>query len=245
MWKVILGATVVAASVGAQPFSNLLLPEARHVSGVVVDQGGRPIAEARIDHSADRQKILQTDLEGKFAFDTKAPSLVIRKVGFRSAFLLNRDATDVRITLQASASRSFPTCSDTRRFDSLEVRLGTFWFPETRGVTVGPQVQDIDNVTSNYYVETTRGRKWIRHGSGSAWSFGIPSDFDVWRSASSEESTFSDASFTIVDARGQYANGNRWRYLGKFGESASYSDVDEATAKILDQVLDGVCLRPY
>ena len=34
-------------------------------------------------------------------------------------------------------------------------------------------------------------------------------------------------------------NGERWRSLGKFGESASYSDVDEATAKILDNFLEG------
>ena len=61
----------------------------------------------------------------------------------------------------------------------------------------------------------------------------------LWRSVKYEEVTFDWGGVTIIDARGQLPNGNRWRYLGMFGESASYSDMDEATAKILDRFLDG------
>jgi hypothetical protein len=66
---------------------------------------------------------------------------------------------------------------------------------------------------------------------------------DVWRSVEYEETIYEVGDpLTILDVRGLFANGNRWRYLGRFGDSASYSDVDEATAKLLDQVLDGACL---
>ena len=41
---------------------------------------------------------------------------------------------------------------------------------------------------------------------------------------------------------GEFANGRRWRSLGRFGETATYSDVDPATAKILDQLLDSACI---
>jgi hypothetical protein len=58
-----------------------------------------------------------------------------------------------------------------------------------------------------------------------------------------EEVTFEAGGKTITDARGQFATGNRWRSLGKFGESASYSDMDEATSAILDRFLDGACLK--
>ncbi len=81
------------------------------------------------------------------------------------------------------------------------------------------------------------------HGSGPLWSFGTPSDRDVWGSAKYEEVTYDVGGLTVIDARGQLPNGNRWRYLGKFGESASYSGIDGATAKILDQFLDGACLK--
>jgi hypothetical protein len=48
----------------------------------------------------------------------------------------------------------------------------------------------------------------------------------------------------VLDARGEFANGNRWRSLGRSGETAVYSDVDEATARILDRFLDRACLSP-
>jgi hypothetical protein len=92
-------------------------------------------------------------------------------------------------------------------------------------------------------VETQQGTVGIRHGSGPFWSFGFPADVDVWQSSEYEEMTFTQGTVTVTDARGKLSNGNRWRYLGKVGESASYSEIDEATAKILDRVLDGACLH--
>ncbi len=71
----------------------------------------------------------------------------------------------------------------------------------------------------------------------------MPSDVDVWQSVGYNETTFEDGKISIVDARGRLPNRNLWRFLGKFGESADYSNVDEATAKILDQVLDGACVK--
>jgi hypothetical protein len=95
----------------------------------------------------------------------------------------------------------------------------------------------------NYYVETNQGRKGIAHGNGAFWSLGTPSDLDVWRSVKYEDVAYDGGGFPIIDARGQLSNGKRWRSLGKVGESASYSDMDEATAKILDQFLDDACLK--
>jgi hypothetical protein len=241
MWKILIGVAVMAGSTGAQTYRDLLLPEARHINGTVVDHEGKPVGEARIDHSNDRQLVHQTDSQGTFAFDTRAPSLVVRKAGFRSALIQTRAATEVQITLQTSTSQSFPNCSDTRRFDSLEGWGASFWFPKIPGVKASRQGRDIDYGIRSYFVKTKQDPKGIRHGSGSLWGFGIPSNLDVWQSARYEETTFNSGDLTIVDARGQLPNGNRWRYLGKFGESAEYSNVDKATAKVLDQVLDGAC----
>jgi hypothetical protein len=105
------------------------------------------------------------------------------------------------------------------------------------------QARDIDYGARNYYIETDQGPRGIRHGSGPMWSFGIPLDSDVWRTENYEEVRYDLHGVTIIDARGKLANGNRWRYLGMAGESASYSDVDEATAKILDRFLDGACVN--
>jgi len=48
---------------------------------------------------------------------------------------------------------------------------------------------------------------------------------DVWRSLKYEEASYDVDGLVIIDARGQLSNGNRWRYLGKFVESASYSNM--------------------
>lgn len=101
---------------------------------------------------------------------------------------------------------------------------------------------DTDYNARNYYL-STEPQRGILHGSGLAWSLGTPSDRDVWRSVKYEEVVYDVEGLTIIDARGQLPNGNRWRILGRFGESASYSDMGETIAKILDQFLDGACLK--
>lgn len=251
MWLVIVVFLLVATSAAGQTTQSLLLPEAVHITGTVVDQEGKPIVAARIEHhSSDLRTLRETDAlrrtdpEGRFAFDTHAPSVVVRKAGFRSVFLQTSNAKGVRIILQASPSRLFPICRSTSKFDSIQKGWGaSFWFPKLPGVNASGQLQDIDYGQRNYFVKTKDGPKGIRHGSGALWSYGFPSDFDVWQSAEYEETAFEDGRILIVDARGRFPNGNRWRYLGKFGESADYSNVDEATAKILDQVLDGACVK--
>jgi hypothetical protein len=152
--------------------------------------------------------------------------------------------TELRITLQKDESRTFPVCSNTGKFEGIEGWGASFQFPRVSGVKSSQQVRDFDYGARSYYVNTKDGAKGIRHGTGQNWSYGMPSDLDVWRSATYEEITFDLGRSTIVmDARGQFSTGKRWRYLGKFGESASYSDVDDATAKTLDQFMDGACVK--
>jgi hypothetical protein len=154
-----------------------------------------------------------------------------------------QEASEIRVTLQKlTGAQQLPTCSGTGGYYGIDGWGTSFYFPRTSGINDGGQGQDIDYAARSYYVETGHGRKWIRHGGGPMWGFG-PSNQDVWRSVKYQETTYNVGGLTIIDARGQLANGNRWRTLSKFGESASYSDVDEAIAKILDQFLDGACLK--
>ena len=115
-------------------------------------------------------------------------------------------------------------------------------FPEDPRHKATRQSHDVDYGGRSYYVETRLGREGIAHGSGPSWSYGMPNDGDVWRSIKYEEITYDARPFTIIDARGQMKDGKRWRFLGKPGESASYSYMDAATAKIFDKFLDGAFL---
>lgn len=228
----------------AQTRNSLLLPESRRVTGVVIDSAGMPVANAHLDHTGDLRRAHTTDSEGRFELDTRAPAIVIRKGGFRSELLPNRDATEVRITLQEQKVSRFSTCSSRGQYQGIEGWGASFEFPKVQNVKASQQGRDIDYGMRFYYLKTKQGAKGIGHGSGPMWSIGIPLDEDIWRSVAYEEVTYDDEGKKIIDARGKLANGSRWRYLGKFGESASYSDADESAAKILDQVLDGACLKP-
>lgn len=170
---------------------------------------------------------------------------MIRKAGFQSELLRVQLAADVNVTLRKlSQTQTFPTCSTSVQYVGTSGWGASFQFHVMPGVNVSGQGQDIDYGARGYYVDTPQGPKGIRHGSGPMWSFGTPPDRDVWRSVKYEEVVHDVGGLTIIDARGQLPNGDRWRYLGKFGESASYSDVDEATAEILDKFLDGACIKP-
>jgi hypothetical protein len=244
MRKIVIAVILVIICSQAQPFQDLLLPETRHIAGVVVDPEGKPVVEASIDHSNDRQQAHQTDSEGKFELDTRAPAIVVRKAGFRSEWVRTKEVTELPVTLQKlSGTGLFRACSSTGDYIGIDGWGALFQFPKTPGVKASPQGQDIDYGARSYYVETKDGPKGIRHGSGALWSFGIPLDRDVWRSVKYEEVMYNAGRFTIIDARGRLPNGDRWRSLGKFGETASYTNMDEATAKILDGFLDGACLK--
>lgn len=216
------------------------------MAGVVVDAEGKPVAAAELYYSDKVWKTHQTDSDGRFALDTRAPAIVIRKDGFRSEFMPTREAMDVRVVLQKlRQKRAFPICTDSIQYVGIGVWDRSFQFPAIHGVIVSLPVQDVDYTERSYYVKTKHGRKGIIHGGGPMWGLGIPRNEDISRSAKYYEETTYDASgIAIIDARGEFANGNRWRFLGMFGETASYSDVDEATAKLLDQVLDGACIKP-
>ncbi len=245
MWKAIAGVILAVAFIHAQALKDLLLPQTRHIVGMVVDTQGNPVVEAHIDHTNDRRHAYQTNSSGRFELDTRAPTLVIRKAGFRSEFVRTQDENGLRITLQKlDNTPHFPTCLENGSYDGLKEWGGAFQFLRISDVKASPERHDVDYGIRSYYVETKSGPKGIRHGSGYMWDFGMPQDSDVWRSVKYAEIGYDFRDRTIIDARGQMANGRWWRYLGALGESASYSDVGEVDAKKLDRFLDGACWKP-
>jgi hypothetical protein len=244
MPKIVVGFILVMACIHAQSYQDLLLPQSRHLVVTVLDKDGKPIVEASIDHSNDRRRAHLTDSGGRFELDTRAPIIVVRKAGFQSALVRTQDVTEPRVILEKlRENRPFPVCSNTGQYDSLDGWGASFQFRRIVGVKASRQGQDIDYGIRSYYVDTKQGPKGIRHGSGLLWTSGLPSDLDLWRSVKYDEVTYDVGRLMIIDARGQLPNGTWWRNLGKFGESASYSDLDEETAKTLDKFLDGACLK--
>jgi hypothetical protein len=114
MLRMLSALILTVSCLQGQPLGSLLLPEAHHIVGTVIDSEGKPVAEARIDHSNDHLKAHQTDPSGRFELDTRAPAIVIRKTGFRSELVRTPDAGGVRVTLRKlTDTKPFPSCSKT------------------------------------------------------------------------------------------------------------------------------------
>jgi hypothetical protein len=217
-------------------------PLVRKVSGQVVDESGAPVAGAAVLFPEGIGPGGQsTDAMGRFSLRTTEKALLIGKFGYRSEFLPTANAEDRRIVLRKVGPRPMRECRGI--VAKLETaNTGKLWFPVGEEFERGENQPDIDYSMRLYSLKIGRQRKWIRHGAGAMWSFGIPSGSDVHRSVSYSESHYRVGAYYVTDARGEYADGKRWRFVGMIGESADYSDMEPEIADKLDRVLDGVCM---
>jgi hypothetical protein len=200
------------------------------VSGKVVDVSGSPIEGARIDHmgklvvgvpagvdlkpSADQP---HTDAQGHFEVTTTAPAVVIRKPGYESQRVFVTGDAQLQVTLQPISKRP----------------CGIEHLP----VVKTKAASDVDYTATRLYVETKSGTAGIISGHGPMYSFGAPSDRDVWTSLDYFEVMYDSG---VIDARGHSADGKYWRSQTSFGAAAQYYGVDQSTAEILDCIMDRV-----
>ncbi len=221
-----------------------LRKNAVRLSGVVTDPGGRPLPDVSIDHSGIEGSTPKTDAQGRFEIATRAPAIVFRKIGFNGKYFRVERKDTIEITLGPVASL-LPSCSSTSGCESLNTSSSNFCLAKVSGVNVSPVSTDIDYVVRYFWIEMPKDDIWIMHGEGMTWSFGLPSNEDVWSSVEYEEKAYLyGEGFPVLDARGVHPNGGRWRFFGHMSETASYDRASVDEARVLDKVLDGVCLRP-
>lgn len=119
----------------------------------------------------------------------------------------------------------------------------SLWFAKLPGVTASSVVHDVDYAARRYSVESGSIRYVIQHGAGPMWG-SLPLDSDVWSSATYTEDIWElGRGISILSAGGRSEDGHQCGFIGTWGETASYSNVDEATAKKLDQFLATACMQ--
>lgn len=218
------------------------LPVPRRVSGQVVDESGAPVAGVLVLYSKKlNTEGPTTDAQGRFSLGTTENALLLWKFGYRSELLLTANAEGRRIVLREVGPQPLRDCVGiVAKLES--VHGGMLWFPVGEEFKHSPNQSDIDYSRRLYWLRKGGRSKWIRHGAGHMWSFGIPSGFDIRRSVKYSETHYQTGRTYVTDARGEYADGKRWRFVGMIGESADYSDMEPEFADKLDRVLDGVCM---
>ena len=217
----------------------ILLPEPRKISGWVLDPDGLPLAGAHIDHSDVReQEQLFTDESGRFYVETRASAVVVRMHGFDGRRIQTDRPGPLRIVLQRATS--LQACKSA--CVGLKSSHSAFCLPTIPGVHVSDEGHIGDSVMREVMFSTGDGPRELLFGSGANWSLGIPYTGDVWEASEYSEKTYTIGDLDVVDARGKTAEGKAWRYVGTFGESASYYEVDPKDTRLPDRLLDGVCV---
>jgi hypothetical protein len=221
---------------------DVALPVPRRVSGQVVDESGAPVAGAVILFSEGIGHFgREADAQGRFSLDTLEQALLVWKFGYRSELLPTANAQGRRIVLQAVGPRPMRECRGI--VAKLEnVNSGKLWLPVGEEFEAGENQPDSDYSMRLHSLKIGGQRKWIRHGLGALWGLGIPFGNEVHRSVKYSETHYRVGGAYVTDARGEYANGKRWRFVGMFGESADYRDMEPEIAEKFDRVLDGVCM---
>ena len=210
----------------------LVLPKSKAadflLTGVVVDDSGRPVSDASIDHvgqpaalrslpapSQPQVERLRSLPDGSFKVTVASPAIVVRKGGYVSQRILVSHDADARVVLH----RIEPAPACTLKIPPLKTR----------------DASDADYTATWTYVETRDGPKGIISGHGPLYSIGAPSDTDVWNSLEYFEVVYEDG---VLDARGRTRNGEHWRLQTALGAAAQYYGMDRATAQVLDCILD-------
>jgi hypothetical protein len=215
----------------------LLLQAPQAVTGVVLDDAGTPVAGAHIDHSdVQAREQLFSDDHGRFQIRTRAPALIVRKLGYDGQLVRLLKTQSIHVVLHRS-TRRLAVCAAHCR--TLDTSASAFCLPAIVGVQSGDQGRYEDTFVRAF---TLGGSEEMLHGAGAHWSLGIPYTGDVWESSDYSERSFLGKGADMVDARGIAPGGKRWRYLGRFGESVAYYEAEPATAAAFDRVIDGVCL---
>jgi hypothetical protein len=223
----LLRVLAVAMLLAAAPTANTAT-----IAGIVTEASGKPLENVRIDHTGKRMVIviasdlaiepspdeIRTDAEGHFRVVTDAPAIVVRKPGYESQRLRITGDAQVQVTLQRITSTSRCALSNPPAFKA-------------------NKANDIDYTATWFYIKTKNGPAGIISGSGGNYSWGAPSDKDVWHSVEYVEIMYENG---IVDASGHSEDGKYWRQRGIFGKAAQYFGQSREIAEQLDCVMDRV-----
>jgi hypothetical protein len=237
-------APLCVRSQGADPaYSDLLLDNPVTIAGRVVTAQGEPIPGVRIDYVGGNANWYNnpniTSADGYFTVTTRSPAIVFRRPGYQSHRLFTQNAGDSLIVMTRS-SHPKPVCTAQAKCASSPGQVCVPQPPRTK-FRYGHDIDYFEIWLAPRGLPKGQG---ITYGQGGLWGAGIPADRDVWVSETFNEDVFPMPEVWAADSRGRKKSGRYWRQIGIPMESAFYNDVDQKTAAVLDNILDGTCFGP-
>ncbi len=243
---VLLSATSLFAQTSSSgPSPSLLLPQPVHVNGQVVGEDGKPIAGAEVLHADSKQEIA-TDSNGHTEFDTVAPSFVLQRPGYESAWIQTKDASSFHAVMRKLPhGPAFPVCTAANLASKIPGWNGIFQIPKAEGIHASSERADVDYFARAIQVKSRRRNVALEQGRGGMWGWANPDDQRLWRAVHYREISYEfHESLPIVDSRLELPDGTCERRIGIFSETLWYYSIRCDSALPLDKLLDSACLVP-
>ena len=243
----------VASGQPVTPLKRLAAPVS--MSGVILDSSGHAVADVEIyegkaarsgvaQWGKARWKIVRGDHKGRFSIRTDAPFIVFRKPGFESQRVQCINRPEKTVIALVAASHRLPVCSANSACADLP--RGAFCFPKVAGIRVGNSYSTGDSTARDFSLLRNKDATLTHDCCGWVTTDGLPALSYVWQSVLYKETVYEVSGLVILDAKGTSTSGEMWHFFGRDGEYAGYNDysrLDPKEAALLDQVLDGVCVR--
>jgi hypothetical protein len=218
------------------------------VQGMVTTPDGSPLSDVSVDHVAVwkgsilMESSIKTTADGHVMFQTVAPAVVFRKKGYESKLVrVVQHKGMLQITLHNLTKEvGIPKCEpDT----CPALGFGSLCPPRILGVDLGPRGGSIDAFEETFTIRKGKQLWTMIHGAGPSWTRGLPPSRNIWSSIEYKEQLRHGPGIDLLDASGTNEAGQKWRYVGTFGESLHYFDLEPNVAAVMDLILDRLCLR--
>jgi hypothetical protein len=228
-------------SVGIQILGLFLLAvcdanvAASEIHGTVISKAGTPVSAALV--SSLPWDEIRTDAEGRFLLTRPHAMVRFSARGYLPVtWAVSRLPQVIVLEPATSGPWSPPMCPVAPQTKALDIGARMrFKRPDKAKVL---RSQDIDY---QMLVVRYRGDE-LRFGSGPHWSSGLPGESDLGGSQALEER---DVLMPEGDSAGEYratlADGARWRFVGVFGTTVSYTARSSESAAYFDGILDSLC----
>ena len=226
---------LLLVAVPALPCQN----KSNTLTGVITSPTGEPLPGVTVRAA---EKYCETDEKGRYRIQLPSTStdfccvLQFKKQGYRT---LTKAADPVSgvldIILQTGESKWAPPDWN----PSVPKRVGAqmrFLVPKGTKVKRG---RDVDYWTIAVGFGSHKNLEWMQLGGGPTWSSGLPLKSDMTSLVEISERDMVCGIYGI-DIRGRTKEGKRWRFVGTWGETATYRDASEQAARFFDSIIDGM-----
>lgn len=242
--RAILGACAAAALIATPPL-------AAEISGRVTNPAGEPVPGARV-FGVKPWPFVETDQQGRYTLPD-APVLHVWALGFAPETRM-KPGPRLDIALKPGAERTVGSCMQAR-YATYGLQISVPPFDGRLKLYRGPNENEYQWMT--FVMQRPRGEYQLRVSEGPFCCESYPDAArledskilaeSLWIPWDADEKQRRDLGSYRHDIRGVTNDGVYWRMIGTpsgVGPSATYEVNAAEAAKVFDQMLDNMCLRP-